>query len=701
MIRSARIAVAALVLSTAGLLALDPAAASERAAAREAADTSSVGRSRDVRDVRAFGAYCDDVHDDRAAIQAALDSGGGAPIVVRIPSGVCRICSVGNGGSALTIKYDNVTLEGNGRTHTMLKYFASGCRDPSKNWDVYRGAVWRGHAIAVMGPNRRNVTIRNLRLHGQMPRDTSVFPLTMDPPFPASLASGDGWDLTNKGVYFEENRAHSGHRLEDLEIDGFKGEGVYYGGAGMDDLAIERVKIHDTNGDGISVSARVRIRNSEVYRTTQAVENSPFAHDNTIEGNYFHDNGKGTVFPANIAGNGAWGKTRISGNLFRANARGDVWVTGYVSNVDVVRNVFVDSSPYVETAAIRVLDQYGGTPTGILIEENEFQADTLSPWCAFYPSMTRTGRSGVVFSRNRITRTPRAERAGLSVQKSIRFDLGTTARLDVLDNDLGGAVFLPEARSRDVAMAPLYVGNKVEGLAAGTSLSFVEASSAVRYESPIVFLDSNTAGASTPVRALDTSNARDGAVVRFLANAAARPVHFESSGKGWALPARRTLDGRTYLDLRFDGVVTHAWHEVSYGVLPTAADQSPIPVARYELPLFFGGKPRGGALMWQVILPRVAFPASWTTSCSVHVSLPAKNATDLTMTVRRRGARVASARIHVGAGSDGSDASITWDGIHATTGFVAQQNDVMSISAPDPADERLGDVSLLLVGERY
>lgn len=650
--------------------------------------------------VKDFGAYCDDQHDDREAIQAALDSGAGAPTRVMLPSGTCRICSIGNGRSALYINFDNVTLEGQGRDQTVLKFYTSGCRNPSAAWDLVNGAVWRGHGIVVTGPARRNFVARAFRLTGQIPRSLARWPLTSPVFFPADPATGEGWDLTNKGIYFQENQSHSGDRIEDVEIDGFKGELIYYGGAGMDDITIVRSRLHDSLASMVSVSARMILRDSELFLGQHAVENSPFDKDNTVENNYVHDNNIGVVFTANVPGAGVWAKTRVVGNTFRKNARSDVWVTGHVGNVDIVRNTFIDSSPQIENGAVRVLDQYGGTPSNVLIESNEFQADTLSPWCAFYPSFGEGRTTSVVFVRNRITRTRHAIAEGFQYERGLRYSLRANARLDVVDNDMRDVGLMPETAASTVAMSPLYLANKVGG-ASGASYQNVSRLGSVRHVSPVVVLDSDVVATATPVRALETSNARDGTIVRFVASSAAHPVFFPKVGPGWVLPAARMLAGRTYLDLQYDGAMTKVWHEHSYGVLPTASDQSALPPVRFEMPLSFVGRPHDGQLLWQVILPNVIFPANWTPECSAYFGQRATRNLELPFEIVRGGRVIATGHIGISAGSSGEDTSVSWAPPHASLGFTARQNDVLIIRNARKADPTLGDVSLLLTGDRY
>ena len=83
-----------------------------------------------MSDVRTFGARGDGLHDDTAAIQAALDSGGGRPVDVRLPPGTYNVCARGAGQHALYVRFSNIRILGSGPKRTVIRFFSSGCRDP-------------------------------------------------------------------------------------------------------------------------------------------------------------------------------------------------------------------------------------------------------------------------------------------------------------------------------------------------------------------------------------------------------------------------------------------------------------------------------------------------------------------------------------------------------------------------------------------
>lgn len=139
----------------------------------------------------------------------------------------CAICV---DGSNLTLYGDPTTL------------YAAGA------FSVVKGKVLRGNAIQI-GEDRKqaytNITLRKLVLDGMTNGNTDIGG-------GMSNSTGDGWDITNKGITTQGTVLDDGIVVDDVKIRDFKGEEVYGGGHRW---TIQNSEIENTNGDCISVSS--------------------------------------------------------------------------------------------------------------------------------------------------------------------------------------------------------------------------------------------------------------------------------------------------------------------------------------------------------------------------------------------------------------------------------------------------------------
>ncbi|MBI5545358.1 MAG: hypothetical protein HY901_15850, partial [Deltaproteobacteria bacterium] len=104
---------------------------------------SCVADSNPVVEARDYGAKCDGIADDTAAIQAAIDNNYGT---IRLPFGICNFTS-------LTIHKNNVFLEGHGM-RTTLRHTGSG------DGVVYSPADPTDPAALLAGTGIRNIAIK-------------------------------------------------------------------------------------------------------------------------------------------------------------------------------------------------------------------------------------------------------------------------------------------------------------------------------------------------------------------------------------------------------------------------------------------------------------------------------------------------------------------------------------------------------------
>ena len=324
--------------------------------------------------------------DSSAAFAAALARSPGTPLEIYVPPGTYELAPAPSEGrspghSCLEIRRSNLVLRGAGRHLTILRCRVAGRRDPNTSWELPGGAVWRGNGIELAGPNVEHVTIRDLRLTGMSPRDLKRYPVwgvQTGQSFPANPKTGDGWDVTNKGVKVGEGPPRDDIVLADLEIDSFRGELVYYGGDGLGRLTIRNSYLHDSIGAAISTGGDLTAVDDEIALTEEAIEDTPLGRTQIVDRNYAHDNKIGFVFANNIApARGGAGRVKITGNRIFRNYRGAIWVRGGIQGLTASYNDIADSG-LGTTAAIFVASAYGFGPADVTIEGNVIRAETFS-----------------------------------------------------------------------------------------------------------------------------------------------------------------------------------------------------------------------------------------------------------------------------------------------------------------------------------
>ncbi|KAF3884592.1 MULTISPECIES: right-handed parallel beta-helix repeat-containing protein [Nostocales] len=205
-----------------------------------------------------------------ATIQSAIDSvgkiGGGN---IYIPSGIYQIAPPSltvKEPSSLIINYDNIVLFGDGIGKTILH--------SSGDYSVIDGNVVRGHGIMIQGTlnprqPRKNVVIRNLELSG----GTNGF--TGNNKWPADPLTGDGWDLSHKGIVLDFNTSLDNITIDSVYVHDFRGEVIYGGGDGIQKVIISNSKLHGSNGALLSIEADLIVTNCEFSQTATAwVENA-------------------------------------------------------------------------------------------------------------------------------------------------------------------------------------------------------------------------------------------------------------------------------------------------------------------------------------------------------------------------------------------------------------------------------------------
>ncbi|MEY2942635.1 MAG: hypothetical protein RLY97_649, partial [Pseudomonadota bacterium] len=126
------------------------------------------------------------------------------------------------------------------------------------------GLPWRGGMVFLKGQtslpaDRNNLAGINFKgkwvLDGGIPKSTTPgIVLTGSPSFYDLNTNASGWDITDKGIWAEQDRYVGDIRFDDLTITGFRGELVYTGGYSHGSVIGDRLTCSQTDGDGFNPS---------------------------------------------------------------------------------------------------------------------------------------------------------------------------------------------------------------------------------------------------------------------------------------------------------------------------------------------------------------------------------------------------------------------------------------------------------------
>ncbi len=234
--------------------------------------------------------------DNHAAFQSAVDAvgqTGGGTVNVPQPASCpgTAVCGYVIKASdqmtaripgAVKIRYNNVSLIG---ASPQTNLFCRGAWASYFNSIEFPGqtATIRGGCLAIGdngGPNGTageavsNVTISRLHLYGMTNGNT--YNVSFDPTLPPLATTGDGWDITHKGIHLWDNSAFSNILVDSVIIQDFKGENIYSGGSILTGIVISNSTLTNFNGDGISMlAADLQVLNNTITNGSNAgVENA-------------------------------------------------------------------------------------------------------------------------------------------------------------------------------------------------------------------------------------------------------------------------------------------------------------------------------------------------------------------------------------------------------------------------------------------
>lgn len=298
-----------------------------------------------------------------ATIQAAIDTvgkqGGGT---IYIPTGYYQVAPPNLKSqvpSSIVINYNNIALVGDGMGKTIIQ--------SRGKWSVINGQVVRGNGILIKGTTnpanpRKNVTIKNLELSG----GTTGF--TGNRSFPANVTTGDGWDITHKGIVLDFNKYLDNITIDSVDVHDFRGELIYGGGNGIGKVTLYNSKLRNSNASLLSIEADITVNKSEFGKTATAwVENAPISPNKLY---YFNNNTfKDSIHHGLVVAQGNFPvghKVIITNNSFY-NSPSGVNPFGGASNFIIQKNKFMDIDNALFTS---------GKNRNILFANNEIYAKT-------------------------------------------------------------------------------------------------------------------------------------------------------------------------------------------------------------------------------------------------------------------------------------------------------------------------------------
>ncbi len=231
--------------------------------------------------VKNYGAQGNGVADDtvpiRNALAAAEAAGGG---IIYLPAGTYDVCPQAsdltsrlyydspNYGSNLpifVITTSNIVFIGDGSGKTHLEGYSLGMKNPVTNWysATPGGAVVRFDMFMVYASAAiSTIEFRSLDISG----NAGWTPDGVNGSWPANPITGDGWDITNKGI------AMLGATINNVLVfnctmHDFRGEVVYAGGDDPGQISIINTAIYSSNGDAVSCSADVLMSHDTIGGT--------------------------------------------------------------------------------------------------------------------------------------------------------------------------------------------------------------------------------------------------------------------------------------------------------------------------------------------------------------------------------------------------------------------------------------------------
>jgi hypothetical protein len=408
----------------------------------------------------------------RSAVSAACAAGGAR---LYFPTGTYKVAiQFANEIAAIPIGCDNVTIEGDGKDRSVISVLAYGDANPDttcpvfktsdgqltmskvqRNMWVYTGdisVVNRGSGFFVYG-KRSNIHFKDIRITGN--RETFANMNGDGDAVPATEANCfNAWDITDKGIYFQQDLPHNNCSLENIRLDHWSGEMFYFGYGDTRRLGglitITDSEFDHGTSDGISMSTQlIATGNNFNELGAQAIENSSYAEKQLIQHNTVTNSARGITiinFPWEQKG----GAFDVSNNTLTNIAKTGIMIGA--QNAHVHDNAVTDFS-YQKNglwAGIGIFNDTKGycpsTPEvckakNIEIDHNTFYADKKTSGPAIvavagdYPSA-----DNVMIHDNTARLTPFALAHSISMEKGVGI-FGEIKNLQEYNNVAVGTVY--------------------------------------------------------------------------------------------------------------------------------------------------------------------------------------------------------------------------------------------------------------------
>lgn len=208
-----------------------------------------------------YGAVGDGIADDTPAIRAALAAASASSsqtVTVYFPNGTYNVCRQAGDPAwptfpvifSVSTSGKNITFNGQSRAGVTIRGFMPGLADPETNWtntgDPYF-KIARFCMFNVGGTGRSNITfqVKNMVLDGNAA-------YTGDHSVGGNTTTGDGWDLTHKGIQVA-NGSNLALILENCQIANWRGENVWGGNHNLTVTGLN-ASFTGSNGSALSVS---------------------------------------------------------------------------------------------------------------------------------------------------------------------------------------------------------------------------------------------------------------------------------------------------------------------------------------------------------------------------------------------------------------------------------------------------------------
>jgi hypothetical protein len=432
--------------------------------------------------VKSFGAVGDGVTDDTAEIQAALDAcgvaGGG---IVFFPSGTYEVSSglrttavgtVADDGHALVINYDNIHIQGAGSAQSKISHVAYGGGDPEASWQTVGGALWRGGGIFIVS-GISGTRISDIEIDG----NTLT---TGDQSYPANVSTGDGWDLTHKGVWLFNDGTFDDTLIENCHIHGYRGEIIFGAGSSVGRVTVRNSELNDTNGDCFSVTGETLVEGCELYNAANAAVEDIYVQAPALyRHNLVHDCLNGFMF-GHADASGLEGPLICEGNVVHTVDRCGVQFVG-ATNARVANNTFVDCAFETNYRVITVTSSAGRLIQDITILGNTFWAVNqntqscllFSDYGGASPTMV-----GIVVTNNHAATTAAGVVNGKAMVQSFQLNTITDTSAIIFGNtDRGMTSALTSGISVNTSASATTPGSVVKKVEAfdmdGTSLGYI------------------------------------------------------------------------------------------------------------------------------------------------------------------------------------------------------------------------------------